>query len=200
MFELAARLAGFADAVIPITVTVSAVASPTQPALAADYAAAFSYAPVLPDGLQTGAELSVAGASDADGDDASNFFALANGQVVPGAQTPPAGNYEILLAMTNPDLLGTLTLTVSAEVAPAALAARYGLPGLTPEDAITVAAGYAGSVYAVALADDITDAIVQLPGSVSPDDFALALSPDSRTVELRLTAAASAADVSARLH
>ena len=196
-FTLTARLAGFAEAEVPVTVTVTAVLRPAQLVLQAAYDEEFSHSPVLPLGLETGAGLSVAGVSVSGEGDGANLFAVVNGRVEQGAVAPDVGQYEVSVAVTHSDLLGTLTLVVSAEIAAAELAeGDYGLTGLTPEDEITVAAGYVGSVYAVALSDDATDGVIQLPADVTSDEFELALSDDSRTAELRLTSAATGRDVS----
>ena len=161
------------------------------------YGEEFSHSPVLPLGLETGAGLSVAGVSVSGEGDGANLFAVVNGRVEQGTVAPDVGQYEVSLGMTHSDLLGTLTLVVSAEIAAAELAeGDYGLTGLTPEEEITVAAGYVGSVYAVALSDDATDGVIQLPADVTSDEFELALSGDSRTAELRLTSAATGRDVS----
>ena len=196
-FTLTAKLAGFEEAEVPVTVTVTAVSRPVQPVLRAAHADLFSHSPALPDGLGTGAVLSVAGVSVSGEGDGADLFAIANGRVEQGAQAPEVGSYEISLALTHSDLLGTLTLIVSAEISAAELReADYGLPGLTPGEPIAVAANYVGSVYAVALPESATDAIIQLPADVASDEFELALSGDSRGAELRLTSAAAGADVS----
>ena len=196
-FTLTAKLTGFEDADVPVTVTVTAVSRPVQPVLRAAHADPFSHSPALPDGLETGAVLSVAGVSVSGEGDGAGLFAIANGRVEQGAQAPEVGSYEISLALTHSDLLGTLTLVVSAEISAAELReADYGLAGLTPGEPIAVAANYVGSVYAVALPESATDAIIQLPSDVASDEFELALSGDSRGAELRLTSAAAGADVS----
>ena len=197
VFTLTAGLTGFESADVPITVTVTAVSRPVQSVLRAIYGEEFSHSPVLPSGLETGAGLSVAGVSVSGEGDGANLFAVVNGRVEQGTVAPDVGRYEVSLGMTHSDLLGTLTLVVSAEIAAAELAeGDYGLTGLTPEDEITVAAGYVGSVYAVALSDDATDGVIQLPADDAADSFELALSGDSRTAELRLTSAATGQDVS----
>ena len=139
-------------------------------------------------GLRGGAVLALSGASG---------FELENGNIVAAAAGgPDAGDYELQVEVTHADLLGTVTLTVTASIARAELATGdYGLAGLTPESAVAVAAGYVGSVYAVALSAGATDGIIQLPADVVSDEFELALSSDSRTAELRLTAAAAGTDV-----
>ena len=196
-FTLTAKLTGFEDADVPVTVTVTAVSRPVQPVLRAAHADPFSHSPVLPVGLETGAVLSVAGVSVSGEGDGANLFAVANGRVEQGAQAPEVGSYEISLALTHSDLLGTLTLIVSAEISAAELReADYGLAGLTPGEPIAVAANYVGSVYAVALPESAADAIIQLPSDVASDEFELALSGDSRGAELRLTSAAAGAEVS----
>ena len=152
------------------------------------YGQAFSHSPVLPLGFESGAVLALSG---------SSAFELENGNIVPAAAGgPDAGDYELQLEVTHADFLGTVTLTVTASIARAELAeGDYGLAGLTPESAIAVAAGYVGSVYAVALSDDATDGVIQLPDDLTSDEFELALSSDFRTAELRLTAAAEGRDV-----
>ena len=160
------------------------------------YAEQFSHLPALPDGLETGSVLSLAGVSVSGEGDGANLFAVANGRVEQGTQAPTVGSYEISLALTHYDLLGTLTLVVPAEISAAALGADYALSGLTPAEPIAVAANYVGSVYAVALPESAADAIIQLPSDVASDEFELALSGDSRGAELRLTSAAAGADVS----
>ena len=197
VFTLTAELTGFESADVPITVTVTAVSRPVQSVLQATYGEEFSHSPALPVGLETGAGLSVAGVSVSGEGDGANLFAVVNGRVEQGTVAPDVGQYEVSVAVTHSDLLGTLTLVVSAEIAAAELAeGDYGLTGLTPEDEITVAAGYVGSVYAVALSDDATDGVIQLPADDTADSFELALSGDSRTAELRLTSAATGRDVS----
>ena len=148
----------------------------------------FTHSPVLPSGFESGAVLALSGASG---------FELESGNIVAAAVGgPDAGDYELQVEVTHADLLGTVTLTVTASIARAELATGdYGLAGLTPESAVAVAAGYVGSVYAVALSAGATDAIIQLPADVVSDEFELALSSDSRTAELRLTAAAAGTDV-----
>ena len=164
------------------------VLAPAQTALEGTYGLAFSHSPVLPSGFESGAVLALSG---------SSAFELENGNIVPAAAGgPDAGDYELVLEMTHGDLLGTVTLTVTANIARAELAeGDYGLAGLTPESAIAVAAGYVGSVYAVALSDDATDGVIQLPDDLTSDEFELALSSDFRTAELRLTAVAEGRDV-----
>ena len=173
---------------------MTAVSRPVQSVLRATYGEEFSHSPALPVGLETGAGLSVAGVSVSGEGDGANLFAVVNGRVERGAEVPDAGRYEVSVAVTHSDLLGTLTLVFGGDCGGGVGEGDYGLTGLTPEDEITVAAGYVGSVYAVALSDDATDGIIQLPADVTSDEFELALSGDSRTAELRLTSAATGQD------
>ena len=168
---------------ITLSIVLNPVLAPAQTALEGTYGQAFSHSPVLPSGFESGAVLALSG---------SSAFELQNGNIVPAAAGgPDAGDYELQLEVTHADFLGTVTLTVTANIARAELAeGDYGLAGLTPESAITVAANYAGSVYAVALSASATDGVIQLPDDVTSDEFELALSSDLRTAELRLTAAA----------
>ena len=154
---------------VTLSVALRPVLAPAQTALKAAYGDSFTHSPVLPVGFESGAGLVLSG---------SSAFELENGNIVAAAAGgPDAGDYELQLEVTHADFLGTVTLTVTANIARAELATGdYGLAGLTPESAIAVAAGYVGSVYAVALSASATDAIIQLPDD-SSDEFELALSP-----------------------
>ena len=173
---------------VTLSVVLNPVLAPAQTALEATYGDSFTHSPVLPSGFESGAVLALSG---------SSAFELQNGNIVPAAAGgPDAGDYELQLEVTHADFLGTVTLTVTASIARVELAeGDYGLAGLTPESAITVAANYVGSVYAVALSASATDGVIQLPDDLTSDEFELALSSDFRTAELRLTAAAEGRDV-----
>ena len=96
-------------------------------------------------GFESGAVLALSG---------SSAFELENGNIVPAAAGgPDAGDYELQLEVTHADLLGTVTLDCDGEYCEGGVGdeGSYGLAGLTPESAVAVAAGYVGSVYAVAL-------------------------------------------------
>ena len=183
-FEITATYRHFEPETIPLLATVSAIVRPQQALLSAVYAAPFSHSPSLPDGLLTGATLSIAGTLRAEGE---GGFVLENDLVIPAAVPPDVGTYTISLAVDRGDLLAIVTLDIPAEISPAALGADYELPGLTLAN-VTVAAGYGGTVYAVALA--AADAIAALPSSDDVDaGFTLALSADERTATLSLDSA-----------
>ena len=162
---------------ISIGVAISPVVAPEQGTLAAVYAGDFSHSPTLPAGFESGATLSIAGVV---GNSSADSFAVENNRVTPNAGAAPnAGGYEISLALTRGDLLGTLTLVVPATISRAGLDASFGLSGLTPDAVVTVAAGYDGAVHAVSLA---ADSAVIAPPSFVPAGFSLAFSADSRRV------------------
>ena len=162
---------------ISIGVAISPVGAPEQGTLSAVYAGDFSHSPTLPAGFESGATLSIAGVV---GNSSADSFAVENNQVTPNAGAAPnAGGYEISLALTRGDLLGTLTLVVPATISRAGLDASFGLSGLTPDAVVTVAAGYDGAVHAVSLA---ADSAVIAPPSFVPAGFSLAFSADSRRV------------------
>ena len=170
---------------VSVTVVISPAAGPRQATLEAVYAGNFAHSPALPVGFESGATLSIAGVA---GNSSVDSFALANGQIVPaaGADAPDAGSYEISLAMTRGDLLGTLTLTVPAEIEPAALDESFAISGLTPDAVVTVAAGYDGAVHVASLA---AASAVVAPPSFVPAAFTLAFSADSRRVTVLLASA-----------
>ena len=163
--------------------TVLALSAPGQDVLRAVYDEEFSHSFLPPVGFESGGSFTVVGVAGGGGD--ATLFAAEGGRLVRGSTTPDAGTYEISAAMTHSDLIGTLTLTITAEISPATPDGRYAIDGLSPER-ITVAAGYGEAIYAVSLSAE--GAVIALPDDVA-SGFALEVSPDSRSATLRLDSA-----------
>ena len=98
---------------LTVTIRFSPVLAPPQASLIAAYDANFAHAVSLPSGFESGGTLAIA--SDASG----GFDLNGSGMLVrDSALTLTPGGYEISLAYSHADFLGTLALEVGAEVGP----------------------------------------------------------------------------------
>ena len=98
---------------LTVTIRFSPVVAPTQASLIAAYDSDFAHAVSLPSGFESGGTLAIVS-------DASGGFGLnGSGMLVrDSALTLTPGGYEISLAYSHADFLGTLALEVGAEVGP----------------------------------------------------------------------------------
>ena len=172
---------------LSVTVTFTPVLALAQNTLNADYNEDFApHALNLPSEHQTGATVTLSGVSGG----ADDLFTLnaANAIVRNADNTPPAGSYEISMAVTHAGFLGTLTFEVSATIRRLNLGeADYGLP--QPER-VTLAAGYTGYLYTdISLRAAATEGVLATPLGAFPSGVSLSLLSDSRGAAAHITAA-----------
>ena len=179
-----------------VIVTVSVVAIPAQEELETDATANFNHPLVVPGFDPANGNFIVLGVRDNDNNQevigGADLFDVSGGNLQPNkiGDTPPRpepGRYDVTVAMTHPEILGELTLTVPVlargDLDP--LAYRLGYP----LDSVLVAPGYAGDLHIVNIVltpGAVVGTRIELPAAF-PAGISLTVSPNGRTVLPHLT-------------
>ena len=182
------------DNCLPASLTLSAAFRPVFPpptqAVAAPYDSDFAVILQYPPGFDENANLSIAEISPSA---AAENFAIVSNTITRASPelTPDAGEYDINIAMTHPNLLGTLTMTAAVSIAHGTFS-QEGLE-LRGKFTVTVAFAHEGDVFHATIANPNPDITLEfgnynLPAAGYLTGLTIALSPDRQTAAFSLTA------------
>ena len=182
------------DNCLPASLTLSAAFRPVFPpptqAVAALYDSDFAVILQYPSGFDENANLSIAEISPSA---AAENFAIVSNTITRASPelTPDAGEYDINIAMTHPNLLGTLTMTAAVSIAHGTFS-QEGLE-LRGKFTVTVAFAHEGDVFHATIANPNPDITLEfgnydLPAAGYLTGLTIALSPDRQTAAFSLTA------------
>ena len=182
------------DNCLPASLTLSAAFRPVFPpptqAVAAPYDSDFAVILQYPSGFDENANLSIAEISPSA---AAENFAIVSNTITRASPelTPDAGEYDINIAMTHPNLLGTLTMTAAVSIAHGTFS-QEGLE-LRGKFTVTVAFAHEGDVFHATIANPNPDITLEfgnynLPAAGYLTGLTIALSPDRQTAAFSLTA------------
>ena len=182
------------DNCLPASLTLSAAFRPVFPpptqAVAAPYDSDFAVILQYPPGFDENANLSIAEISPSA---AAENFAIVSNTITRASPelTPDAGEYDINIAMTHPNLLGTLTMTAAVSIAHGT-SSQEGLE-LRGKFTVTVAFAHEGDVFHATIANPNPDITLEfgnydLPAAGYLTGLTIALSPDRQTAAFSLTA------------
>ena len=181
------------DNCLPASLTLSAAFRPVFPpptqAVAAPYDSDFAVILQYPSGFDENANLSIAEISPSA---AAENFAIVSNTITRASPelTPDAGEYDINIAMTHPNLLGTLTMTAAVSIAHGTFS-QEGLE-LRGKFTVTVAFAHEGDVFHATIANPNPDITLEfgnydLPAAGYLTGLTIALSPDRQTAAFSLT-------------
>ena len=187
---------------ITITANFAPVSAPNQDAPSANYLDGFAHSIALPSGYGAGGvkedgralNLVTVGGWTGDLADLSLSIDGETLQYAPGGDAENAltpGQYTIALEMTQTELLGTVAIEVTANIAPRPLeAAEYGLSELPLVTIVPGPSGVGLEIAAATLTGGAAEAVLAIPDPANfPDKISLALGADRRGFTVFVTAA-----------